>query len=354
MLRARYRSFLASGPRIMRRATGLERHLGSHARTAILLATVAGLAIAAWAIGSTGIASIIAIARRLGVGGFLSYCLYSLSVLGLLGAAWLAASGESFKRFGLFVWARLIREAASDLLPFSQVGGIVVSVRMLTAKGIAGPRVHASLIVDLTTEMASQLIFTLFGLALVASILLGNGPVGSLRVPMLGGVVILVAIMAIFLSAQRWILPLAGNIARRLLPGAVDATEAIGAELRVIYGQRGRIVLSFALNLAAWVASAVGAWVALRLMDVELSIWTVLSIESVIFMLRSAAFTIPGGIGVQEAGYALAAPLVGLPPESALALALAKRARDLAIGLPTLVAWQIAEARAVVLGPRKY
>jgi hypothetical protein len=31
-----------------------------------------------------------------------------------------------------------------------------------------------------------------------------------------------------------------------------------------------------------------------------------------------------------------------------LALSLAKRARDLAIGLPTLICWQLMEARAIV------
>ena len=307
-----------------------------------------------WAFGSTGFDSVVAIARRFGVEGFLLYCLYSLGVFVVLGGAWLAAaSGEAFNRLGVFVWARLIREAASDLLPFSQIGGIVVSTRMLTASGIAGPRVYASLIVDLTTEMASQLIFTLFGVAVVASILMGGGQGASLRTPVLGGGAMMVALMAVFVLAQRRLLPLAGRIAQHVLPGSVAATQEIGAELRAIYARRGRIVLSFALNLAAWGASAAGAWIVLRLMDVELSIWTALAIESLIFALRSAAFAIPGGIGVQEAGYALAAPLLGLPPESALALALAKRARDLAIGLPTLMVWQVAEARAVVLGSRK-
>jgi len=58
---------------------------------------------------------------------------------------------------------------------------------------------------------------------------------------------------------------------------------------------------------------------------------------------------------VQEVAYALAAPLFGLPPESALALSLAKRARDVAIGLPTLLCWQFAEARhiAVRADPRE-
>ena len=42
-------------------------------------------------------------------------------------------------------------------------------------------------------------------------------------------------------------------------------------------------------------------------------------------------------LGAQEGGYLLLAPLVGLPPDAALALSLAKRARELALGLPGLL-----------------
>jgi hypothetical protein len=44
--------------------------------------------------------------------------------------------------------------------------------------------------------------------------------------------------------------------------------------------------------------------------------------------------------------------LFGLAPETALALSLAKRARDVSLGLPTLLAWQLGEARAVLRAAR--
>ena len=53
--------------------------------------------------------------------------------------------------------------------------------------------------------------------------------------------------------------------------------------------------------------------------------------------IRGAAFAIPGSLGAQEGGYLLLAPLVGLTGEAALALSLAKRARELALGLPGIV-----------------
>jgi len=39
--------------------------------------------------------------------------------------------------------------------------------------------------------------------------------------------------------------------------------------------------------------------------------------------------------------------LFGLPPEMALALSLLKRGRDLAIGIPALLAWQALEGGAL-------
>src|SRR5262249_37857806 len=117
-----------------------------------------------------------------------------------------------------------------------------------------------------------------------------------------------------------------------------------------IYASRSAVPFSFLFNLLAWLASATGAWIALRLMGVAVSFSAMVMVESLIFTLRSIAFAVPGAWGVQEVGYLALAPLVGITPESILGLSLAKRARDLAIGLPTLICWQLVEARAMLAG----
>jgi putative membrane protein len=313
-----------------------------------LLATLVGLGVAIWTIGAAGLADVVAVARRIGAGGFLLFCAWSLGTFGLLGAAWHAAApGERAPAIGLFAWARMVREAVADLLPFSQLGGIVVAARTLTAAGLPARRVYASLVVDMTTEMAAQLVYTLFGLSLMASLLIGDGAAVALRPAILGGTAVMVAVILFFFVAQRAALDLTARLAERLLPGSGAGLGDVRGELARIYARRGRVATAFAFNLAGWVASGLGAWLVLRWMDADVSVWTILSLESLIFTLRSVAFIVPGALGVQEAGYALAAPLFGLPVESALALSLAKRARDVALGLPTLLVWQIAEARAV-------
>ena len=318
------------------------------ARAGLLLATLAGLAIALWVLRSLGLEGVAAAARRLGWGGFVLYCSYSLVVFGILGAAWLAsAPGEPGGRLALFGWARLVREAVSDLLPFSQIGGLVVGARVLLGHGVPARRVYASMVVDLTTEMAGQLLFTLFGLATMASVLAGDRA-AALRPIVFGGTAALALLVALLFVGQRWMLAFASRLAGRLLPGVVYTVGAIDAELARTYAQRRRVALAFALNLLAWIASAAGAWLLLRLSGTRLSLLSVLAIESLIFTVRSVAFAVPGAIGFQEAAYAVIGPLFGLPAEAALALSLGKRARDLTLSLPTLLWWQARELRAML------
>jgi len=291
----------------------------------------------------------LAVGSRLGVVGFLLYFTYSLGVFVLLGCAWLVAAGEPAQRLGLFTRARLLREAAADLLPFSQIGGITLSVWLLGSH-IARPRIYSSFVIDMLTEIASQLAFTMFGIGLLLSIPIAGGNEHARSLVSIGACVI-TALVLLILLAQRWGLVLAEKMAHRFMPASVQAVAAVGGELRRASAP-GRIALVFLLNLLAWIASGIGAWIALRLMQIDFPLWETLSLESAIFALRSVAFAVPGGIGVQEAGYALLGPAIGLPAEAALALALAKRARDLAVAAPTLLIWQLSEARKLVISMR--
>lgn len=319
------------------------------ARIGFLLATVVGLGVAIASVGRVGLGPVLTAMASIGVFGMAAFVAWSLGVLTLLGLAWVAvARSETTERFALFVWARTTREAAADVLPFSQLGGVVVGARTLAAFGVPEPVIYASMIADLTTELAGQLLFTLGGVAVLLLVLL-HQPVQAGLVPLaLGGLVAMTGLAAMFTFGQKPVLKLAGVLGARLLPGAVAATDAIRAELDAVYREPRRVVTSFLYNLAAWFASAAGAWIALRFMGSAMPLWAVLTVEALIFTLRSVAFAIPGALGVQEAAYVLVGPLFGLPPDQALALSLLKRGRDVVIAVPALLAWQVGEARRVV------
>ena len=98
----------------------------------------------------------------------------------------------------------------------------------------------------------------------------------------------------------------------------------------------------------AWLIAVGGVWLTLRLMGARMQVSMVLVMESLVYLLRSAAFLVPGALGVMEGGYILLGPIFGLPAEMALSLALIKRGRDLAIGSLAIAAWQILEGRWLV------
>ena len=313
-------------------------------RLAFLIATILGLAVAGWVLASLGLSSVLGAMARIGPWGFALICLWSLGVLTVLGIALhVVAPGEPVRRVGWFIWSRAAREAATDVLPFSQLGGLVVGARTLEQGGVARPVVHAALIADLTTELAAQLLFTLFGVAMLATTLTNSNAAAAVKPTVFVGAGLCIAMMAAFALFQRPALALAGKIGERVLPGSQAAAVAVRARLDLVYRRPGLVASGFLLNLAAWIASAAGAWIALRVMGVTVSLWAVLVIESLIFALRTAAFVLPGAIGVQEAAYLLLAPLFGLDPASAVALSLLKRGRDLALGIPFLTIWQIGE-----------
>ena len=80
-------------------------------------------------------------------------------------------------------------------------------------------------------------------------------------------------------------------------------------------------------------------------MNQSLPVLNIIALEALVYALRTIAFVVPSAVGVQEGGYVLIGAIFGLGPEAALALSLLKRAREVALGLPALIAWQFLETQ---------
>lgn len=312
-------------------------------RLAAIAITVAGLGATLALLGSVGADQVLAILARVGLVHFLIYAAYTLVILTVLGLAWqILAPGQSALRF---IWARTMREAATNVLPFSQFGGIVVGLRVLIAGRVPQPVAYASLVADQTAELAAQLVYTLYGITALILVLQRTPDSGDLLELALVGLGASIAIILAFTFAQRPMLAFAARIGGSILPGSDAAVKQVASQLDTIYQRRRRLIGCFLLHLLAWVASGAGAAIVLNYLGFAIPLSSVIVIEALIFTLRTAVFVVPGGIGVQEAAYVLIGPLFGLPAEAALALSLAKRARDLIVDVPAMIVWQIGEAR---------
>jgi len=114
---------------------------------------------------------------------------------------------------------------------------------------------------------------------------------------------------------------------------------------RRIYARRKDVMISIFWLSATWTLGILEVWIALWLLGYPSSFLVAFLIESLVQGVRAAAFLIPGALGAQEGGFLLVGTLLSIPAEGALALALARRARELAFGIPGLLAWQWFEAR---------
>jgi putative membrane protein len=229
----------------------------------------------------------------------------------------------------------------------------VIGARAAAIQGVPGSLALATTVVDVTTELISQLGFTGVGIAFLVMHFGGKSAGGGLIGASLIGLA-LTSLGAIgFLGLQRHGMGFVEGLARRFVPRAVAGTGELRLAFIDLYRRRTRLVLSVGLHFVAWIASATGVWLALRLARVEIGLGALLAIESLVLAVRSATFFAPMGVGVQEAAYALIGPLFGLSLEMSLALSLLKRARELAIGLPALLIWQGLEGRRLILGAQQ-
>jgi hypothetical protein len=88
---------------------------------------------------------------------------------------------------------------------------------------------------------------------------------------------------------------------------------------------------SAALILGCWLVEGAEALVILRLLGVNMSYAEVLAFEVVVSLLRSLAFMVPAGLGVQDAGYVAFLGAFGVPDAATLGVAfvLIKRVKEL-------------------------
>jgi putative membrane protein len=317
---------------------------------AVLLALAVATAVAA----TIGLRDIGGALEAIGWRGLAGLCIVTAPTVLLLGAAWfLIADDEPASGLPVFVWARLIRDASGELLPFSHLGGFFIGARAAILQGVTARTAFATSVADVTAELLAQLGFTGLGLGLLVARL----GAGSSRSTLVGGVIaglVLSALgAAVFIGLQRRGGRLVERLAERLLPGAAASAGDLGHAIAAIYDRPARIVLAVAVHFAAWVVAALGPWLALRAAGVHIAPSSVLAIEALVAAARSALVVAPMGLGVQEATYALVGPIFGLGPEVALALSIVKRARDLVIGAPALMAWQAMEG-ARAMGRRRW
>jgi putative membrane protein len=246
------------------------------------------------------------------------------------------------------ILARWVGESANSFLPAGPIGGPVVMSRYFSQRGMSMRDAAAGVTVSTTLQALAQIIFALMGVAMLGAHA-SQGSGHAVRAPLIiAGVVLAVCLTGFYLMQRRGLF---GKLMRAIerFSGKRDwsqitsQADAIDLAVQDAYGRRGRLAASFLLSLIGWVIGTAEVYVVLLLLQFPVSWGDALWLESLGQAIRAAGFAIPGSLGIQEGGFLLLAPLAGLPPETALALSLAKRAREVLLGVPGLLYLHLSE-----------
>jgi uncharacterized membrane protein YbhN (UPF0104 family) len=142
------------------------------------------------------------------------------------------------------------------------------------------------------------------------------------------------------------------RVSKRILGGpewetASRGASAIDGEVLRLYGERRVVIASACWHMLAWFLGIAEVWIALRLLGQPVDVRTALLFESLGQAIRTGAFAVPGALGIQEGGYLLVGSALGIDPGIALGLSLARRVRELLLGLPGLAVWKASSVRSV-------
>jgi putative membrane protein len=317
-----------------------------------IVLAIAGLVLGTLLIGIYGFGRIANATLSVGAPGFALFCGWQILVMGILGVAWrIIAPVTGLRSLAVFAWGRMVRDSAASCLPFSQVGGFVLGARAVTLHGISQLVAFISTVVDITTEFASEILFAAGGLV----ILLAHSPKAAIVLPAEIGLGIALVSAAAVLWLQQGVAPILIRLSRRLLRRwASDGNGRAGVsekELAAMYGRTSRLAWGTAVHLLGWIGKGIGNWIAFLLLGSNISLLGALAIEGLLHVMLAVAILVPASAGVQEVGYVALGALFGVPPEVSLSVSLIRRARDIAIGIPILLVWQIFEARRLSVAP---
>ncbi len=247
--------------------------------------------------------------------------IYHLTVPVFLDAlAWwvLFPKSDRLSLWQLF-WMRWIGESVSTLVPSAAVGGDIVRARLAAINGARLPVAAGTVLVDLTLGVFTQAAFTVLGVVLLVDV---TGQRNFVRPTLVGTLVGIVGVAGFYFVQRLGMFRFLAKIIARLAnspewQSLVQGGETLDRTIRTLYARRRAVVMCCVWTIISLVAGSGEIWIALHALDLHATFVNALILQSMVLTIRSAAFAVPGGLGVQEGGYLFVGNLLGIPGELA-------------------------------------
>lgn len=275
---------------------------------------------------------------------------FHVLALGLDALGWqvLLRRLQSYNSNRFLLWVACVREAISRLLPLASIGGELIGCRMIIQRGVNGIAAVASIAVELWVSVIARYLMTVIAIVILVAAA-GAGEIAKgLGIALLGvlpamvGAALLLGRARLFERLSHLVVRLFGE--RSFLPD-IDSATRLDQKVRQLLSEPKTLLLATAWQFAGLVLTSVELLLASYLIGRPITLAEAIALEGLTEGVRQIAFFVPAGLGIQEAGFVFFGQLLGLDAQTAIALSLTRRVRDLGLGIPMLLTWQWHELR---------
>ncbi len=234
--------------------------------------------------------------------------------------------------------AQLVGEAVNILAPFGSLGGEPVKAMFLKRRYDVGySESAASIVLAQTINSLAEVPFAIIGVILLMQQDLLPPAIETtivaatviITVFMLGVMVVLhlrsLAALEQRLSRSRW--------GARLAKGLEIVKEIEEHLFHIVRKSPAQFTSAFALSFLVWVFGGIEMYLIFLFLDHPISMGDAWILETVIVLVRSATFFVPGHLGAQDGAITLVAQALTGSPDMGLAVALVRRGRELLWGV---------------------
>ncbi|MCA9396265.1 MAG: flippase-like domain-containing protein [Candidatus Omnitrophica bacterium] len=238
-------------------------------------------------------------------------------------------------RFSQLYLIRMAGDSINFLTPFADVGGEYLKIRFCAGLfGISRRTAFANIFIERTALFLSEILFWTVGLAPLFLYLPSSGHFKSVLLITAASFSLLIA--GLILLQRKGLFSFVMRQAKRfnsdsnLINRLHETSQDVDSEIRDFYqSQDFRWILSLLFHLLGWISGGVEMFVMMKLFGLDTSLHNAIILESLLQLIRTASFMIPGNIGAQEGGLALASYALGFDASVGVALSFIKRFRQL-------------------------
>src|SRR5438093_9440310 len=210
--------------------------------------------------------------------------------------AWQVLFPKAFRpRWQSLLWMRWIGESISNLIPSAAVGGDIVRARLATITGTPMAAAAASVIVDVTLGVVTQILFTLLGLVLLVE---ATGRTSLVGPTLVGAILAIVAIAGFYIAQRLGMFRFVSVIITRLVKSPewsslVQSGEPVDRTVRDFYARRRGVLACCIWTIVSLIGSSGEIFIALYGLGAHAALLEPLSRQSMAMTSTCATFTLP-------------------------------------------------------------